>query len=415
MLKTFGFFTAFIVLFAALVANAPAIDRDAINGQFNNWLNKDFYNDALKSGISAGTFSEALSTVTPNLALPDLVIPGEKPKAQKRQNQAEFSAPANYFSAKTLAHLISDGKTRLSENRGALKKIEKQYGVPASIALAIWGRETNYGNVKIPYNAFEVLATKAFMSTRKDMFKTELIAALTIVQDHYMDAASMKSSWAGALGQPQFMPTSYLKYAVDFDGDGHRNIWTSTPDTLASIANYLKLNGYKANAGWGYEVKVPETVGCFLEGPDQGKMLSEWQKLGVLPQSDKNVPALDKSRPLFYLLMPEGRLGPAFLVTDNFYVLKSYNMSDLYALFIATVSDGFDGKGGFVEPWQKIDELYQSDVLNLQTKLQSQGYDIGKADGFAGFKTRRSIGLWQQKQGQKPTCFPSRSLIADIR
>ena len=414
MLKTLRFFTAFIVLFAALVANAPAIDRDAINGQFNNWLNKDFYKEALKSGISAGTFSEALSTVVPNLALPDLVIPGEKPKAQRRQHQAEFSAPANYFSAKTLARLVSDGKTQLSENRGALKKIEKQYGVPASIALAIWGRETNYGSVKIPYNAFEVLATKAFMSTRKDMFKTELIAALTIVQDHYMDAASMKSSWAGALGQPQFMPTSYLKYAVDFDGDGHRNIWTSTPDTLASIANYLKLNGYRANAGWGYEVKVPETVGCFLEGPDQGKMLSEWQKLGVLPQSDKNVPALDKSRPL-YLLMPEGRLGPAFLVTDNFYVLKSYNMSDLYALFIATVSDGIEGKRGFIEPWQKIDELYQSDVLNLQTKLQSQGYDIGKADGFAGFKTRRSIGLWQQKHGQKPTCFPSRSLIADIR
>ena len=414
MLKTLRFFTAFILLFAALVANAPAIDRDAINGQFTNWLNKDFYKEALKSGISAGTFSEALSTVVPNLALPDLVIPGEKPKAQRRQHQAEFSAPANYFSAKTLARLVSDGKTQLSENRGSLKKIEKQYGVPASVALAIWGRETNYGNVKIPYNAFEVLATKAFMSTRKDMFKTELIAALTIVQDHYMDAASMKSSWAGALGQPQFMPTSYLKYAVDFDGDGHRNIWTSTPDTLASIANYLKLNGYRANAGWGYEVKVPETVGCFLEGPDQGKMLSEWQKLGVLPLSDKNVPALDKSRPL-YLLMPEGRLGPAFLVTDNFYVLKSYNMSDLYALFIATVSDGIEGKRGFIEPWQKIDELYQSDVLNLQTKLQSQGYDIGKADGFAGFKTRRSIGLWQQKHGQKPTCFPSRSLIADIR
>ncbi|MBH9995213.1 MULTISPECIES: lytic murein transglycosylase [Bartonella] len=414
MLKTLRFFTAFILLFAALVANASAIDRDAINGQFTDWLNKDFYKEALKSGISAGTFSEALSTVVPNLALPDLVIPGEKPKAQRRQHQAEFSAPANYFSAKTLARLVSDGKTQLSENRGALKKIEKQYGVPASVALAIWGRETNYGSVKIPYNAFEVLATKAFMSTRKDMFKTELIAALTIVQDHYMDAASMKSSWAGALGQPQFMPTSYLKYAVDFDGDGHRNIWTSTPDTLASIANYLKLNGYKANAGWGYEVKVPETVGCFLEGPDQGKMLSEWQKLGVLPLSDKNVPALDKSRPL-YLLMPEGRLGPAFLVTDNFYVLKSYNMSDLYALFIATVSDGIEGKRGFIEPWQKIDELYQSDVLNLQTKLQSQGYDIGKADGFAGFKTRRSIGLWQQKHGQKPTCFPSRSLIADIR
>ena len=414
MLKTLRFFTAFILLFAALVANASAIDRDAINGQFTDWLNKDFYKEALKSGISAGTFSEALSTVTPNLALPDLVIPGEKPEAQRRQHQAEFSAPANYFSAKTLARLIGDGKAQFSKNRGRLKKIEKQYGVPASITLAIWGRESNFGSVKIPYNAFEVLATKAFMSTRKDMFKTELIAALTIVQDHYMDAASMKSSWAGALGQPQFMPTSYLKYAVDFDGDGHRNIWTSTPDTLASIANYLKLNGYKANAGWGYEVQVPETVGCFLEGPDQGKMLSEWQKLGVLPQSSDALPEIDKSRPL-YLLMPAGRLGPAFLVTDNFYVLKSYNMSDLYGLFIATVADGIEGKRGFIESWQKVDELYQSEVLNLQNKLQSQGYDIGKADGLAGFKTRRSIGLWQQKHGQKPTCFPSRSLIADIR
>lgn len=414
MVALMRFLLAVLLIFAFSVTKSAAIDHTAINKQFEIWLKQDFYKEALASGVSEGTFTKALTGVEPNLDLPDLVIPGQSPQAPKRQHQAEFSAPANYFSAKLLAHLISDGKSQYAKNHTSLKKIDKQYSVPAAISLAIWGRESNFGSVKIPYNAFEVLATKAFMSARKDMFKTELVAALTIVQNHYMDASSMKSSWAGALGQPQFMPTSYLKYAVDFDGDGHRNIWTSTPDTLASIDNYLKLNGWNADIGWGYEVKVPETVSCSLEGPDQGKPLSEWQKLGIAPQSSKNIPRLDKNRPL-YLLMPAGRLGPAFLVTDNFYVLKSYNMSDLYALFIGTVADQIDGKSGFVAPWQKIDELYRSDVANLQNKLQSQGYDIGKADGLSGFKTRRSIGIWQEKHGQKPTCFPSRSLIADIR
>lgn len=414
MVNRMRFLLAILLIFAFTVTKSAAIDRAAISKQFENWLKQDFYKEALASGISGDTFTKTLTGIEPNLDLPDLVIPGQNPKTPKRQHQAEFSAPANYFSAKLLAHLISDGKAQYAKNNTSLKKIEKQYGVPAAISLAIWGRESNFGSVKIPYNAFEVLATKAFMSTRKDMFKTELVAALTIVQNHYMDASSMKSSWAGALGQPQFMPTSYLKYAVDFDGDGHRNIWTSTPDTLASIGNYLKLNGWKADIGWGYEVKVPETVSCSLEGPDQGKPLSEWQKLGIVPQTARINPRLDKTRPL-YLLMPAGRFGPAFLVTDNFYVLKSYNMSDLYALFIGTVADQIDGKSGFVVPWQKIDELYRSDVANLQNKLQSQGYDIGKADGLAGFKTRRSIGIWQEKHGQKATCFPSRSLVADIR
>ncbi len=414
MVTPMRFLLAILLIFAFSVTKSVAIDRTAISKQFENWLTQDFYKEALASGISGETFNNALTGIEPNLDLPDLVIPGQNPKAPKRQHQAEFSAPANYFSAKLLAHLISDGKVQYAKNNTSLKKIEKQYGVPATIGLAIWGRESNYGSVKIPYNAFEVLATKAFMSTRKDMFKTELLAALAIVQHNYMDASAMKSSWAGALGQPQFMPTSYLKYAVDFDGDGHRNIWTSTPDTLASIANYLKLNGWNGDIGWGYEVKVPQAVSCALEGPDQGKPLFEWQKLGIVPIAPKNVTITDKSRRL-YLLMPAGRLGPSFLVTDNFYVLKSYNMSDLYALFIGTVSDQIEGKNGFAASWQKVDELYRSEVANLQTKLQSQGYDIGKADGLAGFKTRRSLGIWQEKHGQKPTCFLNRALIADIR
>lgn len=401
-------FTLILAITASAEVNKAAIER-----QFANWLSKDFYAEALKNGISADVYKQTLFNIKPNLQLPDLVIPGENLKAPKRQHQAEFGSPANYFSEKPIATLVANGKTQFKDQSKTLKSIEKQYGVPQGIAIAVWGRESAYGTVKIPYNAFEVLATKAFMSNRKDMFKDELFAALKIVQNSYMDANSMKSSWAGALGQPQFMPTSYLKYAVDFDGDGHRNIWTSTPDTLASIANYLKQNGWKAKMPWGYEVYVPDSVSCSLEGPDQGKTLSEWQQKGIKPISGKGFSAIPANQKV-YLLMPAGRLGPAFLVTDNFYVLKSYNMSDLYALFIGTVADRIENRGGIVTSWKNVDFLYRSDVLALQNNLQKQGFDIGKADGLAGFKTRRSIGIWQEKHGQKPTCFPSQQLVKSV-
>ena len=406
------FLSIFFTLILAITASAE-VNKAAIERQFANWLSKDFYAEALKNGISADVYKQTLLNIKPNLQLPDLVIPGENPKTPKRQHQAEFGSPANYFSEKSMATLVANGKTQFKAQSKTLKSIEKQYGVPQGIAVAVWGRESAYGAVKIPYNAFEVLATKAFMSNRKDMFKDELLAALKIVQNSYMDANSMKSSWAGALGQPQFMPTSYLKYAVDFDGDGHRNIWTSTPDTLASIANYLKQNGWKAKMPWGYEVYVPDSVSCSLEGPDQGKTLSEWQQKGIKPISGKGFSAIPANQKV-YLLMPAGRLGPAFLVTDNFYVLKSYNMSDLYALFIGTVADRIENRGGIVTSWKNVDFLYRSDVLALQNNLQKQGFDIGKADGLAGFKTRRSIGIWQEKHGQKPTCFPSQQLVKSV-
>lgn len=406
------FLAIFFTLILSITASAE-VNKAALERQFASWLSKDFYAEALKNGISADVYKQTLFNIKPNLQLPDLVIPGENPKTPKRQHQAEFGSPANYFSEKSMATLVANGKTQFKAQSKTLKSIEKQYGVPQGIAVAVWGRESAYGAVKIPYNAFEVLATKAFMSNRKDMFKDELLAALKIVQNSYMDANSMKSSWAGALGQPQFMPTSYLKYAVDFDGDGHRNIWTSTPDTLASIANYLKQNGWKAKMPWGYEVYVPDSVSCSLEGPDQGKTLSEWQQKGIKPISGKGFSAIPANQKV-YLLMPAGRLGPAFLVTDNFYVLKSYNMSDLYALFIGTVADRIENRGGIVTSWKNVDFLYRSDVLALQNNLQKQGFDIGKADGLAGFKTRRSIGIWQEKHGQKPTCFPSQQLVKSV-
>lgn len=404
-------------LFAAL-AITPAIaapSKAQIESQYRNWIESDLWPEAKAAGISRTIFEQAFAGVTINWKLPDLVIPGEKPTAPKEQKQAEFGAPGKYFNAKTLDSVTSGGKARLSQNASLLKKIEQQYGVPGRIVVAIWGRESGFGTVKIPYNAFEVLGTKAFMATRKDMFRKELIAALTITSRGYIANGSMKSSWAGALGQPQFMPTSYLKHAVDFDGDGRRDIWNSVPDTLASIANYLKIHGWQSGRDWGFEVNVPQNISCSLEGPDQGKTFADWEKLGISRTNGKAFPA-NEMKGEGFLLMPAGRYGPAFIVTANFYVIKDYNMSDLYALFIGHVGDRIAyGAGDFQTQWGNVGTMYRSDIQAMQKRMQAQGYDVGKVDGLPGFKTRRSIGLWQSKNGMAPTCFTQPELVKSIR
>lgn len=403
---------------AALPAQAQSYSaavQTKAAGEFQQWLTKDLWPQAQQRGISRAVFDQALSGVSLNWKLPDLVPPGTKPQTPKQQTQSEFGSPANYFKSGTVDSVVSNGRARLNTHKSLLAKIERDFGVPAGIVVAVWGRESAFGSVKIPYNAFEVLATKAFMATRKDMFREELLAALEIVQKGYMDSAHLKSSWAGALGQPQFMPTSYLKHAVDYDGDGKRDIWNSVPDTLASIAAYLQHFGWQRGRDWGFEVSVPQAVSCSLEGPDQGKLFKDWAALGVKRVNGKTFPAQELAKEGF-LLMPAGRHGPAFIVTPNFYVIKNYNMSDLYALFIGHVSDRMTSNvTGFQSGWGDVGGLYRSDVATMQLRLQKQGYDVGKPDGLAGFKTRRSIGTWQEKSGQPATCFPDKALIKAIR
>jgi lytic murein transglycosylase len=397
-----------------LLALTP-VSAAPIDDQFRAWLQTDLWPQAKANGISQKTFDAAFAGIKPNLKLPDLVMPGQKPKTPKKQHQAEFGSPGSYFAEKTIGAVTAGGRARASANAKTLAAIEKRYGVPGSVLLAIWGRETGFGAAKLSYEAFEVLGTKAFMATRKDMFRKELLAALEIVQKGLVSRAAMKSSWAGALGQPQFMPTSFLKHAVDFDGDGHPDIWNSTPDVLASIANYLVDYGWVKGRDWGFEVTVPASVSCSLEGPDQGKKISQWAKLGIDRVGGKPFPA-SEARAEGFLLMPAGREGPAFVVTPNFYVLKEYNMSDLYALFIGHGGDRIaHGDKRFSAKWGAVGGLYRSDIAALQRALEKQGYDVGSADGLPGFKTRRSIGAWQEKTGRPATCFPDAELVKALR
>lgn len=370
---------------------------------------------AHKAGISRSTYDLVASRVSINWDLPGLVPPGSKDNLPKEQHQAEFASPERYFSSGALAAVISGGRHRAAQYGRLLDKIERNYGVPSRIVLAIWGKESGFGRVNIPHNAFSVLATKAFMSTRRDFYRTELVAALKILQEGDVPPSALKSSWAGALGQPQFMPTSFLTHAVDFDGDGRRDIWNSVPDTLASIANYLSHFGWQAGRDWGYEVIAPASVSCSLEGPDQGRRIADWEALGVRRANGKRFPVRERQA-VGFLMMPAGRYGPAFIVTPNFYVLKDYNESDLYALFIGHAADRIQWTNrGFFGKWRSVDKLYRSDIARMQQALEKNGYDVGGADGLPGYKTRRSIGIWQARHGSEQTCFPDNRLVGQIR
>jgi lytic murein transglycosylase len=405
------------LVFLAIAATLAAVPAPAarIDDQFRAWLETDLWPEAGAAGIGRETFDAAFAGVRPNLGLPDLVLPGGRQEVPKRQHQAEFGSPGGYFAEKTVRAVTAGGRARAARHAQTLAEVEKRFGVPAGIVLAIWGRESGFGSAKVPHDAFEVLGTKAFMSTRREMFRKEVLAGLAILERGLAGRDAMRSSWAGALGQPQFLPTSFLLHAVDFDADGRPDIWKSAPDTLGSIANYLMNHGWVKGRDWGFEVTVPESVSCALEGPDRGRSISEWTRLGVARVGGRPFPQ-QEARERGFLLMPAGRMGPAFIVTPNFYVLKEYNESDLYALFIGHAADRMaHGDRPFAAAWGKVGGLYRSDIAALQRRLEQGGHDVGGADGLPGFKTRRSIGAWQEQNGLAATCFPDAELISAVR
>lgn len=404
-----------LCLLTVLAAPAHAQDRAAVQTQFEGWLRQEVWPRAEAKGVSRKTFDAAFKGVTLDWDLPDLVPPGSKPQTPRQQRQAEFGQPAKYFSRGSLDYATREGRKMANAYPRALAAAEARTGVPGRIVLGIWGRESNYGSAAIPHDVFRVLGTKGFMSTRAAYFTDELVAALQIAEAGHAPSSAMKSSWAGALGQPQFMPTNFLSYATDGDGDGHADIWRSEADTIASIARYLQSHGWVKGRDWGFEVTVPVSASCTLEGPDQGKRISDWAAMGITRVSGRPFPDHEAQGEGF-LLMPAGRSGPAFIVTPNFYVLKDYNMSDLYALFVGHVGDRIQyNSGDFSAAWGNVGGLYRSDVAVMQRALEKMGHDVGGADGLPGFKTRRSIGRWQESRGEPATCFPEASMKSALR
>ncbi len=404
-------------------ANAVTTYKKAVEAQFVTWL-KDLWPDAEAAGISRKTFDAELKGLKLDWSLPQLVLPNPaapdgpalpaslKPKPRQ---QAEFGVPQNYFSKRSLNALAATGRSKYKRLAPSLKKIQKQYDVPASIVVAIWGRETGFGGAKLPYDAVTAIATQAFMGRRQAEFRPQLIGALKILELGQATRAEMTSSWAGAMGHTQFLPGDFEDYAVDFDGDGRRDIWKSVPDALASAGNSLHSQGWDGNQPWAYEIDLPKGFDCTLQGPDKARPISDWIKLGVVRVRERAFPQARLNDSAF-LVLPAGLEGPAFLATNNFSVLKLYNNSDVYAIFVGHVADmiAYNSPADFVGKWKKVDRFSRDRMLKFQKVLVAQGRDVGKVDGLVGFKTRQSIGLEEKKFGMPLTCYPSHALVKRV-
>jgi len=400
----------FLAAYLALETIHPAVA--AADPAFTAWL-RSLWPQAQALGVSRATFDAATRGLEPDLSLPDLVLPGrpENPSA----GQPEFvETPADYLKEPTIERLAAQARTLYQQYRTPLIAIEREYGVPPAILLAIFGRETDFGRAVDTRNAIRVLATQAYLGRRKEKFLDEFLAALRIVQSGQVKIADMRSSWAGAMGLTQFMPSDFLKYAVDFDGDGRADIWNSVPDALASAAKQLVGEGWQRGVPWAYEVHPPADVDCTIGVPDRTLAIGEWLKRGYAPAYGRAIPPAERAETAS-LLQPAGLYGPSFLATKNYFAIKEYNFSDLYVLFVGHLSDRIADPRSFETPWSNVAQLPTSDLDRMQQILTERGYYHDKIDGKAGMLTRAALGEYQKRNGLKVDCWPSAAVLRQMQ
>ncbi|MGH6804849.1 MAG: lytic murein transglycosylase [Methyloceanibacter sp.] len=412
--------TALLPFQASAAEDEVSVYKREVEKGFAAWL-QALWPDVEASGVSRKTFEANLKGLKLDWSLPQIVPPDPAypdgpalPAALKAKprHQAEFDIPELYFSNGALSSLAATGRGKYKQLGQTLGAIEQKYGVPASVIVAIWGRETGFGKADLPFDALSAIATQGFMGRRPDEFRQELIVALKILEEGHATRAEMRSSWAGAMGYTQFLPSDFDKYAIDFDGDGWRDIWNSIPDALASAGNSLHSQGWDGSQTWAYEVILPKGFDCTEQGPDKARPIAEWVKLGVARVKGRPFPE-DKLGDPAFLVLPAGLKGPAFLATNNFSVLKLYNNSDVYAIFVGHVADmvAANAPVAFAGTWQPVERLPRDRIQRFQEVLVAKGHDVGKVDGLAGFKTRRTIGLEEQKLGLPLTCYPSQAVV----
>jgi len=398
---------AVVLLAAGVLLHTTAVFADAAFDKFIQTL----WPDAQQHGISRSTFDAATRGLEPDLSLPDLVVPGRPDTAPK---QPEFvQTPAEYVRESSIARLAVRGKKLLSEHRATLEAIERQFGVQSSVLLAIWGRETAYGGYKLPHDALRVLATQAYTGRRKEMFRGEFLAALKMLQDG-VAREKLRSSWGGAMGLTQFLPSEFYQHAVDFDGDGKVDIWTSIPDALASAAKQLANKGWQRGERWAYEVRIPSGVDCTIAQPSHVMPIGEWLGRGYAPAFGRKLSSAEL-KPDASLLLPEGTYGPAFLAPKNYFVIKDYNFSDLYVLFVGHLSDRILDGRPFERPWSKNTQLRTEQVEAMQRTLTARGFYGDKIDGKAGMLTRAALGAYQKANGLKLDCWPTAEVLAHMQ
>jgi len=364
-----------------LMLSLGAFARPA-HASFDAFL-RGLWPEAHARGVSAAMFRRAFDGVTPD---PGIIA--------KLHAQPEFHQTTEQYLEKRVSDArIEKGRAMAARWAPTLKAIERVYGVDQNIVLSIWGNETNFGGYMGGHSVIRALATLAYEGPRRHYFRRELLSALVILQEGNTVPEKMVGSWAGAMGHPQFMPSSFNRDAVDFTGDGRRDIWNSVPDALASIANFLRKRGWHSGETWGYEVELPARFD-FAHARRLGTAaLATWQKLGVRRVRGQAFPRPHDRAALF---LPAGGNGPAFLVLHNFHVLKRYNNSSNYALAVGYLADRIAGFPPIATPWPPEQALTRDQRKEMQRRLAAAGYDIGKIDGVIGPKTRAAINAYQQ-------------------
>lgn len=330
------------------------------------------------------------------------------------RRQPEFTTTfADYFNARVNTQRIEQGRKLLAEHGDLLARIADQYGVPPQYLVAFWGLETNYGSFFGRMAVLDSLATLACDPRRSEYFSAELISALRILDEGSITAERMEGSWAGAMGHVQFMPSAFLRYAVDYDGDGRRDLWGSLPDAMASASNFLVALGWETGERWGREVRLPEDFAYSEAGLDTRKALAEWRQLGVRRADGSPLPVVEGMDAS--LLVPAGHRGPAFLVYDNFSVIMRWNRSEFYALAVGHLADRINGAGGLHQPPpEDAPRLHRDQVISLQTRLNEEGFDVGEADGILGPATRRAISQYQKSHNMIADGFPGREVLTRL-
>lgn len=386
------------LLIACLALPAVAV----ASSSFDQWI-ADFRREALAQGISNAAFDAALGDARP---IPRVI--------ELDRRQPEFKQTFwQYLDQRVTAQRIARGQELLARHRNLLGAVESRYGVQPRFLVALWGLESNFGETTGNFPLYASLATLAHDARRTAFFRQQLLAALQLLQGGDL-AATTQSSWAGAIGQPQFIPTTYRDYAVDFDGDGRRDLQNSLPDVFASAANYLAKAKWHGDRTWGREVLLPSGFNYALTGLNTKKPLLEWARLGVRRADGTALPAVDIAGSI---ILPGGADGgPALLVYGNFETIMAWNRSILYAVAVGHLADRLVGEGPFVAPRRAGEvALSHDDVMEIQRLLNRLGYDTGGIDGLVGEKTREAIRGFQKQANHRADGHPSAELLNRLR
>ena len=358
-----------------------------------------------QQAVAQGVSGETASKVFANIQYQPRVITLDR-------SQPEFVQTfPGYYGKRVTEWRIGKGREMYAKHRELLRKLSQKYGVPAHYLVAFWGLETNFGSYKGKMNVLNSLATLACDERRSTYFTKELITAVKLLERESLDQTQMVGSWAGAMGHTQFMPSAYMNYAIDGDGDGQINLWESEEDALASAANFLSQLGWQPGFRWGREVNLPENFDYRDTGYKNRQAITSWDQMGITKANGESLGSSDEKG---YVVVPAGHNGPAFIAYHNFRIIMRWNNSEFYAISVGKLADQIAGEAGLIKPLPELPAYERNDIIKLQTALNELGYDVGKPDGIIGPATRSGIREYQLSKNLVADGFPGLDVMEAI-